>query len=95
MVETKIIVKHNVGLHARPASLFVQAANKFSSSIKVKNLTMNGNFVDAKSIIMVLTLGVLKDHQIVIQADGPDETNASVALTALIESNFGETQSAM
>ena len=95
MVETKIIIKHNVGLHARPASLFVRAANKFSSTIKVKNVTMNGNFVDAKSIIMVLTLGVLKDHQIMIQADGPDETNASAALTALIESNFGEPQSAV
>jgi phosphotransferase system HPr (HPr) family protein len=95
MVETKIIINHNVGLHARPASLFVQTSNKFSSTIKVKNLTMDGNFVDAKSIIMVLTLGVLKDHEIVIQADGPDEQNASTALAALIGSNFGETQSAV
>lgn len=95
MVETRIIINHSVGLHARPAALFVQSANKFSSNIKVKNLTMNGNFVDAKSIIMVLTLGVLKGHEIVIQTDGPDEAHASAALTALIESNFGETQAAV
>ena len=56
---------------------------------------MNGTFVDAKSIIMVLTLGVLKDHEIVIQTDGPDEANASAALMALIESNFREAQSAV
>lgn len=95
MIETTIIINHSVGLHARPAALFVQTAKKFSSTIKVRNLTMNGNFVDAKSIIMVLTLGVLKDHEIMIQADGPDEANASAALTALIESNFREAQSAV
>ena len=62
MAEATIQVKNKVGLHARPAALFVQTAAKFSSKIKVKNMTTNGNFVDAKSIIMVLTLGVMKDH---------------------------------
>jgi phosphocarrier protein HPr len=95
MVETTISINHSIGLHARPAALFVQTAKRFSSNIMVRNLTMNGKFVDAKSIIMVLTLGVLKDHEIVIQTDGPDEANASAALTALIESNFGETQAAV
>ena len=95
MIETTIIINHSVGLHARPASLFVQTANKFSSTIKVRNLTLNGKFVDAKSIIMVLTLGVLKDHEIVIQTDGPDEAKASAALKDLIESNFGETRAAV
>lgn len=90
MVETKITVTHKVGLHARPASLFVQTANKFSSSIKVRNLTANGNVVDAKSIIMVLTLGVMKDHQIQIQAEGMDEAAAIAALQSLVENNFGE-----
>ncbi len=90
MAEATIQVKHKVGLHARPAALFVQTAAKFSSKIKVKNLTANGNFVDAKSIIMVLTLGVMKDHEVVIQTDGADADAALEALKSLIESNFGE-----
>ena len=90
MAEARIPVKHKVGLHARPASLFVQTAAKFSSKILVKNLTANGNFVDAKSIIMVLTLGVMKDHEIVLQAEGADADAALEALRLLIEGNFGE-----
>ncbi len=90
MAEATIQVKHKVGLHARPASLFVQTAAKFSSVVKVKNLSANGNFVDAKSIIMVLTLGVMKDHEIQIQAEGADEADAVAALQALINNNFGE-----
>jgi phosphotransferase system HPr (HPr) family protein len=90
MAEATIQVKNKVGLHARPASLFVQTAAKFSSKVKVKNLTANGNFVDAKSIIMVLTLGVMKDHEVVIQTEGDDADAALAALKALVESDFGE-----
>lgn len=90
MAEAMIQVRHKVGLHARPASMFVQTAAKFSSKIRVKNLASNGNFVDAKSIIMVLTLGVMKDHEIVIQTEGADADAALDALKALIEGNFGE-----
>lgn len=91
MIEATIPVRNKVGLHARPAALFVQTAAKFSSTIKVKNLTTNGNFVDAKSIIMVLTLGVMKDHEVVIQFEGADADAALEALRTLIENNFGET----
>ena len=90
MAEATIQVKHKVGLHARPASLFVQTASKFSSKIKVRNLTANGDFVDAKSIIMVLTLGVMKDHEVLIQTDGIDADLALDALKSLIENNFSE-----
>ena len=90
MAEATIPVRHKVGLHARPESLFVQAAAKFSSTIKLRNLTTNGNFVDAKSIIMVLTLGVMKDHEVQIQAEGADADMALAALRSLIEGNFGE-----
>ena len=90
MAEATIQVRHKVGLHARPAAQFVQTAAKFASKIKVKNLTANGNFVDAKSIIMVLTLGVIKDHEVVIQTEGTDADAALDALRSLIESNFGE-----
>ena len=90
MAEATIQVKNKVGLHARPASLFVQTSTKFSSKIKVKNLTTNGNFVDAKSIIMVLTLGVMKNHEVVIQTEGTDADAALSALKSLIDSDFGE-----
>jgi phosphotransferase system HPr (HPr) family protein len=90
MAEATIQVKNKVGLHARPASMFVQTAARFSSRILVKNLTANGKFVDAKSIIMVLTLGVMKDHEVVIQTDGTDADAALGALKSLIEANFGE-----
>lgn len=90
MIETEITVKHKVGLHARPAALFVQTANKFPSSIKVRNLTANGDFVDAKSIIMVLTLGVMNGHAIQLRAEGADEADAISALLSLVEGNFGE-----
>lgn len=90
MAEATIQVKHKVGLHARPAALFVQTAAKFSSKIQVKNLTASGKFVDAKSIIMVLTLGVMKDHEVVIQTEGADAEPALAALCSLIENNFGE-----
>ena len=90
MAEATIQVKNKVGLHARPAALFVQTAAKFSSKIQVKNLTSNGRFVDAKSIIMVLTLGVMKDHEVLIQTDGADADAALSALSSLIEGNFGE-----
>jgi phosphotransferase system HPr (HPr) family protein len=85
-----ITVNHPAGLHARPASLFVQTANKFSSDIQVQNLTDNSNLANAKSILSVLTLGVCQDHEIEITADGDDAEDALIALEALIEDNFGE-----
>ncbi len=90
MVESKILVKHKVGLHARPASIFVQTANKFAAEITVRNVTTNGEPVDAKSILMVLTLGVMQNHEIELCADGPDEQKALDSLSELVHNNFGE-----
>lgn len=86
----KITVKHPAGLHARPASLFVQTANKFSSEITVENLTGNSDQVNAKSILRILTLGVMQDNEIEIIAEGEDAEQAISALESLIENNFGE-----
>lgn len=86
----EIIVEHEVGLHARPAALFVKAANEFSSEISVENLNSNEDPVNAKSILGILAAGVQKDHQVRIVADGEDEEQALSALRELIESNFGE-----
>lgn len=90
MVEAQVSVTHKVGLHARPASLFVKLANKFNSKISVKNLTLGDNPVDAKSILGVLTLGVMQNHEILIQAEGADAEDAIRELKSLVESNFGE-----
>ena len=90
MKETKLCITHKVGLHARPASLFVRMANKFTSKITVRNATTGDTPVDAKSIIMVLTLGVLQNHEIAIAADGLDEEAAIQSLSDLVASNFGE-----
>ncbi len=86
----KITIDHSAGLHARPAALFVQTANKFSSAITVQNLTKESAVSNAKSILSVLTLGVSQGHEIEITADGEDSEEAVIALEELINGNFGE-----
>lgn len=81
-------VTHEVGLHARPAAVFVQEANAYDSKIEVRNASKDSEWVDAKSILGVLTLGVEQDHEIEITVEGGDEEEASKVLQTLIESNF-------
>jgi phosphotransferase system HPr (HPr) family protein len=90
MVEVRVTVRHKVGLHARPAALFVKTAQGFRSAINVANLDRPGSAVDAKSILGVLTLGVGPGHEILVTADGPDEREAAVQLAALVENDFDE-----
>jgi phosphotransferase system HPr (HPr) family protein len=92
LVETRIVVTHEVGLHARPAAMFVQTAGRFASSVRVKNVTTNSESIDAKSILGVLTLGVVRGHEISISADGADEKQAIADLRKLVEGNFGESE---
>ncbi len=87
MKESSIIIRHAVGLHARPAALFVQTAQKFSAKITV---TCRERTANAKSLLGLLGLGVTKDTEISIKAEGAEEEDAVKALVALIESNFGE-----
>lgn len=89
MQEVTLVVRHEVGLHARPAALFVQTAKRFQSAISVGKDDME---VNAKSILSILTLGVNQDAVIKIKADGEDEEEAVTALEELIESNFGESE---
>jgi phosphotransferase system HPr (HPr) family protein len=90
MNSIRITVNHPVGLHARPAARFVQTSSAYKSKITVANTTKGSAPVDAKSILMVLTLGVHQGYEIEIQADGEDENEAIAALKALVEDNFGE-----
>ena len=87
MLTRSIQVKNSVGLHARPATYFIQEANKYRSSISVKK---DSRKVNAKSLLGVLSLGVVQGMNIEIEADGSDEAVAIEALTKLIESGFAE-----
>lgn len=87
MPEVKIVVDHKVGLHARPAAIFVKAANKYASDIQV---TKDDRTINAKSILSVLTLGVNQGTEITIHAEGEDADAALKELVALVEDNFGE-----
>ena len=87
MREVTLTIRNEVGLHARPAALFVQTANQFKSDIKVAHGEREAN---AKSILTMLTLGVNQGAVITIRAEGEDVDQALAALKALIEDNFGE-----
>jgi len=90
MVEKTLEITHKLGLHARPAAMFVKQASEFESKIMVQNVTAESDPVDAKSILGVLTLGVAQGHTVTISAEGPDEEESVQTLVALIQSNFGE-----
>ena len=92
MKKLTLLVHSEVGLHARPAALFVDRANRYESEILVRNLSTHSDWADAKSILSVLTLGVEKDHQIELQVSGLDEEPAVAALAALVDAAFGEGQ---
>ena len=78
-------VNNQVGLHARPATFFIQKANEFKSTIWVEKEEQR---VNAKSLLGVLSLGIIKGSTIDLIADGPDEKAAVDALVDLISSNF-------
>ncbi len=90
MQTTTLTVTNEVGLHARPAAQFVKAASRYKSKIQVRNITNGKGWADAKSILKVLALGVEKDNEIEIQAEGGDENEAIQALEELIHNNMGE-----
>ena len=90
MTEITLTVKHKVGLHARPAAVFVKLAKTFQSKITLTNLTRSGAPTNAKSILGVLKAAIAQNHSVHLQAEGEDAQEAIIALTQLIENNFGE-----
>lgn len=82
MVKREVVINNETGLHARPASLFVQTAVKHSSTIKIEK---DGKEFDAKSMLGVLSLGANKGTVITIKADGEDEQAAVDALAELLQ----------
>jgi catabolite repression HPr-like protein len=81
MTKRPVVVKLRTGLHARPAALFVQEANKFSSEIFVEK---DEKKVNAKSIMGIMSLAISSGTEVYISAEGPDSEQAVTALAALI-----------
>ena len=86
-VKKDVLVQNQVGLHARPATFFIQKANEFKSAIWVEK---DERRVNAKSLLGVLSLGIVGGTSIDIIADGSDEQEAVDSLVALVESGFAE-----
>ncbi|MBU0479323.1 HPr family phosphocarrier protein [bacterium] len=82
-----VVIENTLGLHARPAALFVQLANKFQSEIFVEKKEQK---VNGKSIMGIMTLAAGKGQKITITADGNDAEKAVKALEKLLKDKFGE-----
>lgn len=87
MTVKNIEIQNEIGLHARPASYFIQKASTFRSSIWVEN---GDRKVNAKSLLGVLSLGISKGDIITVMAEGEDETTAVDNLVALILGGFNQ-----
>ncbi|MPM16515.1 HPr-like protein Crh [bioreactor metagenome] len=87
MTEQIAVLQNQVGLHARPATYFIQKANDFKSSVWIEK---DERRVNAKSLLGVLSLGVSRGDTITIIADGEDQDEAVADLVALINGNFDE-----
>ena len=87
MYSQEAVVNNQVGLHARPATFFIQKANEFKSSVWVEKEERR---VNAKSLLGVLSLGIVGGTNIRIIADGSDEEEAVSSLVELVKSGFAE-----
>ena len=87
MITKEVVINNQVGLHARPATFFIQKANEFKSSIWVEKEERR---VNAKSLLGVLSLGIVKGTAVTLIADGADEDDAIATLAELIDSDFSE-----
>ena len=87
MFSSTVKVQNQVGLHARPATFFIQKSNEFKSSIWVEK---DERRVNAKSLLGVLSLGIVKGTAVNLIADGADEATAVDTLSELIASDFTE-----
>ena len=87
MCVKEVMVQNQVGLHARPATFFIQKANEFKSSIWIEK---EDRRVNAKSLLGILSLGIVGGTTIRIIADGADEQDAVTGLVDLVDSGFAE-----
>ena len=87
MISETVVIQNKVGLHSRPATSFIQKANEYRCSVWIEK---NERRVNAKSLLGVLSLGVLQGTEISIITDGPDERDAIDAMVSLINSDFSD-----
>ena len=87
MLEKKIAIKNKLGLHARAAVKFVNLANRFGASVKI---VKDGNAIDGKSILGILTLAATQGSENMLLVSGKDEDSALKALADLINNRFDE-----
>lgn len=88
-VTKRLEIKNRLGLHARAAALLVQTVNRFSAEVK---FSKDGQVVDGRSIIGVLSLGAAKGSKVRVQASGRDAKEAVHAIEELIEKKFHESK---
>ncbi|MBE6600435.1 MAG: HPr family phosphocarrier protein [Ruminococcaceae bacterium] len=87
MLSQDVTIVNSMGLHARPATFFVQNAHKYKSTIWVES---GDRKVNAKSLLGVLSLGIAKGMTVTLIADGYDEDEALAGLSELVDSGLGE-----
>ena len=87
MVKENVTITNNIGLHARPATFFIQKANSYRSSIWIEK---DDRKVNAKSLLGVLSMGIAKGMTVTLIAEGTDEADAVAGLVALIQTGFAE-----
>ena len=87
MIRRELVIRNRLGLHARAAARFVQAAGRFRSRVTAGR---DGRVMDGKSILGILLLAASPGTVIELTTEGPDEEEAMAALAALVEGGFGE-----
>ena len=87
MVKREMTITNNIGLHARPATFFIQKANTFKSSIWIEK---DDRKVNAKSLLGVLSLGIAKGMVVTLIADGSDENSALDSLINLVQTGLAD-----
>ena len=87
MISRDIVISNTSGLHARPATFFIQKANSYRSLIWIEK---DDRKVSAKSLLGVLSLGIAKGMTVTLIADGEDEKAAITGLVELVDSGFSE-----
>ena len=87
MISETVVIQNRVGLHSRPATSFIQKANEYKCSVWIER---DDRRVNAKSLLGVLSLGVLQGTEVNIIADGQDERDAIDAMVSLVNSDFAD-----
>ena len=86
-MEKKVTIQNETGIHARPASMLVEKASSYESELQI---AYEGQEVNAKSIMGVMSLGISQDVEIIVRAEGADEEEALNTIVELIQSGFNE-----